>query len=54
MRLPDEMEIPLIPLSVGGRLTSVVNRLRIRAKQRAGDRVRVDGGAGMVTPMRDA
>jgi len=36
MRLPDEMEIPLIPLTVGGRLTSVVNGLRVQAKQRAG------------------
>ena len=36
MRLPDEMEIPLIPLSVGGRLASVANGLRVQAKQRAG------------------
>ena len=38
MRLPDEMEIPLIPLSVGARLASLANGLRVQAKQMAGVR----------------
>ena len=38
MRLPDEMEIPLIPLSFGGRLASLVNGVRVQAKQMAGVR----------------
>ena len=38
MRLPDEMEIPLIPLSFGGRLASLVNGVRVQAKQMAGAR----------------
>lgn len=36
MRLPDEMAIPLIPLTFPGRLTSVANALRGQGKQRAG------------------
>ena len=38
MRLPDEMAIPLMPLSLGARLATVVNGLRVRAKQMAGVR----------------
>lgn len=38
MRLPAEMEIPLIPLSVGGRLASIVNGLRVQATDSAGVR----------------
>ena len=38
MRLPDEMAIPLMSLSLGARLATVVNGLRVRAKQMAGVR----------------
>jgi pyruvate,water dikinase len=33
MKLPDEMEIPLVPLSVAKRLTSIASALRVQVKQ---------------------
>ncbi len=36
MKLPDEMEIPLIPLSTRARFASVANAVRVRIKQRRG------------------
>ncbi len=35
MRLPDDMEIPLIPLSVAARVGSIANGVRVQMKQRA-------------------
>lgn len=38
MKLPDEMEIPLIPLSATAKLASIVSALRVQAKQMRGVR----------------
>ncbi|HSN75617.1 MAG TPA: PEP-utilizing enzyme [Anaerolineae bacterium] len=38
VKLPEEMEIPLIPLSGGARLASLANGLRVQAKRSAGVR----------------
>lgn len=35
MRLPDDMEIPLIPLSAAARVGSVANGVRVQMQQRA-------------------